>query len=170
MKNRAFTIMELVVVMCVMAILALVVLPKAQDIFEASRERAALVEIQELVRAIMGDVQSGVAGYFPHVGSMPSSLADLHTKPGSVDSFSPVSQRGWNGPYVDEDPDGSYGIFIDPWGTAYEYAHDDDAGNKGTVNYEPTITITSWGPDGVDDNGANDDVEISQSYLINRTV
>jgi len=99
--------------------------------------------------AIMGNPDSlagGVytePGYYGNVGSLPSSLDDLVTKPGGVSSWNMYDRRGWHGPYVENN---SGDFKKDAWDVSYVY-------NQGAK------TITRYGPNGA--SGGGDDIVIN---------
>ena len=150
-----FTLAEMVIVIIMLSILMIVVIPKVrQNFLTSSRETAAEKELLELAKAIVGDPQEGYLGYLNEVGSYPASLKALYDSTGAS-AYNPFTRTGWNGPYVElrssdvTDPEDASEklpeIRVDPWGNIYKY----HAGNR---------TIYSFGPDGQDDSGGDDDI------------
>ncbi len=148
-KQVGFTLIEFVIAMVVMAILAVVIIPRVTTMVSDARIRTTEKEIKELQKAILGDQDRGLFGYEEHMNAVPGVLADLFTDPGG--GFDNYAQSGWNGPYVDSrdtDATGVADILEDAWCTACIYG----AGGR---------RIYSEGPDGEDDNGADDDIVIT---------
>ena len=118
-----FTLVELVMVIVLVGVIAAVAVPKISGLVEEAKRAATLEEMLTLRRAIIGDDASVSAGhpvsrgYEGDVGSLPSSLSDLVTKPGGVPAWDRSTQTGWNGPYIDS----GGGYLSDAWGIAYTY-------------------------------------------------
>jgi len=145
-----FTLMELVLVILLVSILSFVVIPKATNLLDSSREVATQKEMREIQRAVLGDPDTGLIGYQDNMAALPSALADLHTNPAvaGYTTYDAYTQLGWNGPYVDSrdlDGGGTPDIEEDAWGNAYVY-------NAGAG------TVTSWGPD--EAGGGGDDIVV----------
>ena len=110
-------------VIALVGVIAAVAVPKISGVVEEAKRAATLEEMRTLRRAIIGDDASVSAGhpvsrgYEGDVGALPSSLADLATKPGGVPAWNRYTQTGWNGPYIDS----GGGYLSDAWGTAYTY-------------------------------------------------
>lgn len=123
LHSGGFTLVELVIIIVVLGILAAVAIPKFSSISDNSKITATKEEMQQLKRAIVGNptiVAGGTVvdrGYYGDVGSLPTALADLVTKPGSVATYDKLTRIGWNGPYID-----SAGYSIDAWGGTYVYS------------------------------------------------
>ncbi len=110
-------------VVVLLGVLAAMAVPKLSGVVEESKRAATLEELLTLRRAIIGD-DSSVSGGHPvsrgyegDVGALPSSLADLVTRPGGVAAWDRYTQTGWNGPYVDS----GGGYATDAWGNAYTF-------------------------------------------------
>jgi general secretion pathway protein G len=127
---RAFTLVELLLVLVILGIFAALVLPKFTGRTEQARVTAAQTQI-----AVFG---TALDAYEVDTGSYPrgqDGLTALVAQPNDV--------TGWRGPYLKSD------IPLDPWGHPYIYEY------PGRVN--PTgYDLRSAGPDG--QAGSNDDV------------
>ncbi len=124
LDQGGFTLVELVIIIVTLGILAAVAIPKFSDMIEGSKTSATKKEMMQLKRAIIGnpEVVSGGEyidrGFEGDMGFVPSSLADLVTKPDSVASYDKLTRLRWNGAYIDS----SAGDYLkDARGAAYVY-------------------------------------------------
>ena len=69
--------------------------------------------------AIVGSASGKISGYEADINSLPSSLADLTSKPGAVADWNKFTKTGWNGPYIDP---GDSNYLKDAWGVNYIYS------------------------------------------------
>jgi general secretion pathway protein G len=130
--QRAFTLVELLLVMVILAILAGIVLPKFSNRGEQARQTAAKTQIAAFSTALSAfEVDNG---YYPRGKE---GLQALIQKPSDAQS--------WHGPYLEE----KGGIPNDPWGRPYTY----ECPGKHNVN---SYDISSMGFDGRE--GNEDDV------------
>ena len=149
--SRAFTLIEMVMVITVMAALAAVAVPRINDFITNSKIAASKNEMLQIRAAISGTPDRTAGGryvdrgYIGDVGEVPSSLTDLTTKPGAVPVYDYFTRTGWNGPYLQIDGTGE--ILRDSWSTDY------------VLNVADS-TIRSFGPNQVDDSGGGDDIVI----------
>lgn len=118
---RAFTLVELLLVLVILAVLAMVVVPKFTGRSEQARETAAKTDIANLETAL--DAFEVDCGRFP---STEEGLAVLLQAPAGV--------QNWRGPYIKRTP-------VDPWGNAYLYRY---PGAHNPSSYD----LSSGGPDG----------------------
>lgn len=125
---RAFTLVELLLVLVILAVLAMVVVPKFTGRSEQARETAAKTDITNLETAL--DTFEVDCGRFP---SSEEGLGVLLQAPAGV--------QNWRGPYIKRPP-------IDPWGNAYIYRY---PGSHNQGGYD----LSSGGPDGRE-GGEND--------------
>ncbi|MBN2180950.1 MAG: type II secretion system major pseudopilin GspG [Sedimentisphaerales bacterium] len=132
-KNRkAFTLVELLVVIMILALLAGVVAPKfIGQIFKAKRD---------IARPKMRNIESAIDMYILNTGGQfPSSLEDLLTCP-------PGLEEVWAGPYLKPK------ALLDPWDNPYVYVP------NGTVN-PGSYDLISYGADGAQ-GGEGDNADI----------
>lgn len=133
-EARAFTLVELLLVLVILAVLAMVVVPKFTGRSEQARETAAKTDIANLETAL--DAFEVDCGRFP---STEEGLRVLLEPPAGV--------QNWRGPYIKRAP-------VDPWGNAYVYRYP-GAHNAGSYD------LSSPGPDGRE-GGDNDVTNWSQ--------
>ena len=100
-RRRAFTLVEMLLVVTIIGILAALVIPKIAGKGEEAREKAAYADIH-------GGIKSALDEYEVENGSYPRSLQDLIQQPSNA--------KNWHGPYLDPPT-----IPIDPWGNPYVY-------------------------------------------------
>jgi general secretion pathway protein G len=153
-KTRSgFTLVEVIVILVVVSILAALAIPVALRIFERTAEDTTREEMENIRKAILGDVQKlqgsfrNDFGYLGDIGCLPSTtIGDLDRliTQGSLSAWSFDSTKqagaGWKGPYIT--------------GTPGEDFKKDQLGND--YIYTPaagacplTATLTSNGPDGL---------------------
>ena len=135
-RNRlAFTLIELVVVILILAILAALIVPRIVGrTDDAARSKAA---------SDIATLRAQVQLYKTDVGDFPESLLDLRTRPSE-------GADGWRGPYLDKE------LPTDPWGNEYDYQVSSDG---------EEFTIISYGKDGApggDGNNADIGEEITE--------
>ena len=135
MKKKAFTLVELLLVVTIILILAGMVIPRMAGRTEQARNAAAKADIETNI-AIALDLYELDSGRYP---TSEQGLEALIKKPTS--SPVPVS---WNGPYLKKRR-----IPVDPWKREYIYA------SPGIHNLED-YDLYSYGPDGVE--GGGDDI------------
>jgi len=135
--NGGFTLIELVIVILILGIVSAVAIPVIGTFFASSKEAATKEEMRRLATAIAGSDAATDPGFEGDVGFLPSSLADLITKPGSVAVWNPYQHVGWHGPYID----GTGGEYaVDAWAQAYIY--DPGARTLSSTGSGDTITIS----------------------------
>jgi prepilin-type N-terminal cleavage/methylation domain-containing protein len=121
-QRRGFTLIEILMTIVVIGILATVALRSLQSGIDQSRIRGTQEEMDELVMSVAGNPNlyaNGLRsdfGYIGDVGSVPASLDNLMTNPGSYTT--------WRGPYVGrrftQDADG---YKKDAWGSLYTFTN-----------------------------------------------
>ncbi len=131
-RNRAFTLIELLLVLVILGILAAIVVPKFSGRTEQARITAAHSQIATFGTAL--DAFEVDNGFYP---KGKSGLNDLVEQPRDTPN--------WRGPYLKGE------IPLDPWGQAYLY---ECPGKHNPTSYD----VMSMGPDnraGGDDDIAN---------------
>lgn len=124
LDREGFTLIELVIVIVVLGIVAAVAVPKFADMANSSKVNATKLELATIKRALVGDPSVTAGGEYVDrgfegdVGFLPSQLADLVNRPGSVAVYDPLTRLGWNGPYIDS-AGGAY--LADAWSNGYVY-------------------------------------------------
>ena len=99
MNKKAFTLIELMLVVIIIGVLAAMVMPRLVGRSEQARISAAKADINANI-ALALDMFEMDIGYYPE------KLEDLRTNPGLGDK--------WKGPYLKKEPK-------DPWGRFYKY-------------------------------------------------
>ena len=117
--RRAFTLVEMLLVVTIIGILAALVIPKIMGRSEQARMTAAHADIN-------GGIKSALDAFEVDNGFYPKSLTDLVQAPSNA--------KNWHGPYLDKIP-------TDPWGNNYVYYYP----GKHNPN---TYDLLSVGPDG----------------------
>ena len=120
--RRAFTLIELLLVLVILGVLALVVVPKFAGRSEEARKTAAQTDISMLEGQL--DIFEQDCGRYP---SNDEALSALTSQPPNAPK--------WKGPYIKR------GVPKDPWGNEYVYRY------PGTHNPN-SYDLYSLGPDG----------------------
>ena len=101
-NSRAFTLVEIMVVVVILGILAATIIPQFMTTTYDAKVSAAQAHIAVL--------QSGVQRFFIHMDRYPTAEEGL-----KVLVEAPAGEEGkWRGPYIDQ-------LRLDPWGNAYQY-------------------------------------------------
>jgi general secretion pathway protein G len=127
-RRNAFTLVEMLLVLVILATLAAIVIPKMAGRSEQAKVTAAKSQISSFEMSL--DAFEVDNGYYPKTGA----LDDL------VDQ--PANTPNWKGPYLKNVP-------VDPWGNAYTYEY---PGKHNQNSYD----LMSMGPDGRA--GTDDDI------------
>ena len=118
-RRRAFTLVEMLLVVTIIGILAALVIPRIAGTGERARVTAAHADIN-------GGIKSALGAYEVDNGFYPKSLQDLLVQPSNA--------KNWHGPYLDKLP-------VDWWGHNYIYEY---PGKHNPNGYD----LFSAGPDG----------------------
>ena len=121
-SQRAFTLIELLLVLVILGILAAIVVPKFSGRTEQARVTAATSQISTFGTAL--DAFEVDTGRYP---KGKNGLAELIQQPRDA--------QNWKGPYLKSD------LPADPWGRAYIY---ECPGKHNPSSYD----LSSMGPDG----------------------
>lgn len=130
LRNRGFTLLELLVVMVIIGMLVSYVGPKYFSQIGKSEVKTAKAQIDGLEKAL--DTYRLDTGHYP---STEQGLAALFA--------APANEAKWQGPYLKKT------VPVDPWGNAYIYK---SPGEHGEVD------ISSYGSDG-QPGGTKDDAK-----------
>lgn len=102
-KDAAFSLMEAVVLLVVMAVVVAGVVPLAMRFAVERKLSATRQQMEELHRGIVGDPAKGHFGFLGDMGRLPASLDEL-VEPGGLPLYNLNNTygvgMGWNGPYV----------------------------------------------------------------------
>ena len=129
MNKRAFTLIELMLVVIIIGVLAAMVMPRLVGRSEQARISAAKADVNANIPLAL-DLFEMDSGRFP---TTEEGLAALRSNPSSLPN--------WKGPYLKKEPK-------DPWGRLYVYK------SPGTHNSD--YDLLSCGPNG--NEGDNDDI------------
>ena len=121
-SNNAFTLVEMLLVLVILAVLAAIVIPKFSGRSQQAKETAAQSQIASMEMAL--DSYEVDTGGFPKGSNGLSALVQM-----------PSNVTNWRGPYLKK------GIPADPWGNPYVYSY---PGKNNPDGYD----IMSMGPDG----------------------
>lgn len=121
-RARAFTLIELLLVLVILGILAAIVVPKFAGRTEQARMTAAESQISTFGTAL--------DAYEVDMGSYPKGKSGLNDL-----VIAPRDAQSWKGPYMKND------IPLDPWGNPYIYEY---PGKHHAKSYD----LMSMGPDG----------------------
>jgi general secretion pathway protein G len=133
--SRAFTLVEIMLVVAIIGILAALVIPRIYGTTRDARVIAAKSDIK-------GGIKTALDHYELDLGTFPASLQDLLTPPGK-------NAAHWHGPYLDPAV-----LPRDPWGNLYVYTY---PGKHNPASYD----LWSTGAD--DESGTDDDIGNWQS-------
>ena len=149
MKNRAFTLIEMMMVLIIIGILMGLTLAAVFTALKSAKVSNAEADIATLEASIsMYEVD---VGDYPPEGTTDCSGDNLF-KTWLQDGD---GSTGWNGPYRNFKAIDLTGQKLkDPWGNPYQYGK-----GTGAANNSKFVDIYSFGPDGIDNSGAPDDIK-----------
>src|SRR5687768_18540749 len=101
---RAFTLVEMLLVLVILAVLAAIVIPKFSGRSQQAKETAAKSQIASIEMAL--DAFEVDTGFYPSGNNGLNALLDP-----------PNNAPNWKGPYLKK------GIPLDPWGNPYAYSY-----------------------------------------------
>lgn len=120
-NRKAFTLVELMLVVIIIGILVAMVMPRLAGRTEQARESAARADIE-------ANISTALDLYELDNGAYPASLNALVEKPADA--------LNWKGPYLKKNN------FLDPWGNPYVY--------KCPGTHNPDYDLYSYGRNGVE--------------------
>lgn len=138
-NKKAFTLIEIMLVVIIIGILAAMVIPNMAGRGEQARVAAARADID-------ANLSTALDLYELDNGQYPTSEQGLNALL-AKSSSSPVPAN-WHGPYLKKKR-----IPLDPWGREYKYA-------APGINNTEEFDLSSYGPDGVE---SQDDI-VNWSY------
>lgn len=125
-NNRAFTLLEIIVMVGILALLATLLITKTEGIFGNSQQTIARIFVRD-------SLKTALERYRMDLGSYPTTAEGL-----AVMMTAPANAAGnWRGPYA-ETPGGKPPL--DPWGEPYQYRC---PGTQNKTGYD----LFSKGPD-----------------------
>ena len=130
-RQQAFTLVEMLLVLVILATLAAIVYPKVVGRGEQARSTAAQTQISAFKTAL--DAFEVDNGYFP---KGKNGLQDLVQKPRDA--------QNWHGPYLDKIPQ-------DPWNRDYIY----ESPGKNNANSYDLMSVGADGQAGNEDDVTN---------------
>jgi general secretion pathway protein G len=128
--RRAFTLLEILIVVGILAVLAAFVVPALLGSADEAR-----IELAKAAVGRNGDIANALKRYRFHVGSYPSTdegLEGLFRVPRGIDADAKI----WKGPYLEGAPE----ELLDPWSEEFIYV---SPGKFNTDSYD----LSSKGPD-----------------------
>jgi len=129
-QSSAFTLVEMLLVLVILAVLAAIVIPKFSGRSQQAKITAAQSQISSIEMAL--DAFEVDTGFYPQGSAGLNALVDQ-----------PSNAQNWKGPYLKK------GVPADPWGNAYVYTY---PGKNNAKGYD----LMSVGPDGRA--GGDDDI------------
>ena len=133
-NKKAFTLIEILLVIIIIGILVAMVVPNFAGRGEQARKAAARADIESNLATVL-DMYELDNGHYPTTEQGLNAVVIAPTT-------TPVPTN-WNGPYLKKKK-----VPLDPWGRAYVYM------SPGTHNAEE-YDLSSYGPDGIE---SDDDI------------
>ena len=135
MKNRGFTLIELIVVIAIIAVLAAIIAPNAFKAIEKAKISASIADLQAIKTGSMScysDTGQWIAACTGDPAGTPLCSASLFIVNGGNGVTGATTTAGWDGPYLEKWPPQA------KWAGFYNYANNTAAGG--------TIFCTSGAP------------------------
>ena len=138
-KHKGFTLIEMLIVIVVIAILALIVIPRLLGAGRKAKEATLRGDLHQLRNAIQQ--------FEADCGDYPAALADLQTQPAAGSNGGTgiaLDVNGWQGPYL-RTPDG--GLPKDPFTTAADWTYTASSGDVHSASSLTAINgeaYSSW--------------------------
>jgi len=155
LKNKGFTLVELLIVIAIIGLLASIVLVSLQGARERAHIARVKVELDQL-RTSIGMLEADT-GLHPRKLTLTPCVQDPETYLNSCRAGLQCTDGGfpeWNGPYMDSVPK-------DPWGTNYyfdaDYKCTDQKGCEGIPSGTWLRAILSFGPNKSENYGPGSD-------------
>jgi general secretion pathway protein G len=139
-RRRAFTLLEILLVVAILALLAALVAPNLWKMGEQAKVDIATAELGR-----NGSISRALTKYRIEVGVFPDTdegLEALFERPNSIDD----DDERWKGPYLEGTPE----ELRDPWGNEFNYKSPGEF-------HEDAFDLWSNGPDSKE--GTDDDVK-----------
>ncbi len=134
-KIKAFTLIELLMVMVIIGILASLITTGAFRSIRGARESKAQSDIAAL--------ETAIERYKLDVGVYPPGDGSGNSFKYYLQDDRSVDTTGWNGPYmIFKAKDLNVNAFVDPWGSDYRYYHDQLTTGKAYLHTYPDTHIT----------------------------
>jgi general secretion pathway protein G len=133
-KNKAFTLVELLVVILIISLIATVLAPR---VFKGLGKAKS-----DIAKAKMANIESAISRFYLDCGRYPDEsleLEELVTAPADM-------EEKWRGPYLKQSE------LLDPWGNPYIYVQ------EGEIN-AGSFDLVSFGADG-EEGGEGDNQDI----------
>jgi len=113
-KHKGFTLIEMLIVIVVIAILALIVIPRLLGAGRKAKEAT--------LRGDLHQIRNAIQQFEADCGDYPADIAQLQTGPVSGDGGSGIELdgAGWQGPYL-RTPDDN--LPVDPFTTAADWSY-----------------------------------------------
>jgi len=130
-KKRAFTLVELMLVVIIISVLVAMMAPRIAGRSEEARIAVAKADIEM-------NIPTALKLYELDNGAYPTTDEGLNAL-----FAAPPSAKNWKGPYLEKKP-------VDPWGNAYQYKspgahrHDYDLYSFGKSGVEGTGNVVNW--------------------------
>lgn len=184
-RKRAFSLLEMVVVIAILAILAAVAVRSLSGVEDQSRFDATRTQLTNISNAIVGesnpatsDTSSAVFSFVNDIGRLPEAyLSELWENPNSLPALSPQQATtfdpdvwitsGWrSGGYLQLGVGQS--ALTDGWGNPYDLLHAD--GITPCATGDPVEVIRSKGAGGQNDTPTSTGFDAYQYVVLNSTV